>query len=133
MTPRILRFLVSGGSAAGVEYLVFLALLGWLGTGCLLLSQSLSFGCGFLVSFLLNRAWVFQSSGGMRGELVKYSAVATINLILGNLAIALMVTGLGLNALIAKFIVMAMVAAWNYIIFSRVVFRQPDSRQAPWP
>ena len=69
----------------------------------------------------------------MRGELVKYSAVATINLILGNLAIALMVTGLGLNALIAKFIVMAMVAAWNYIIFSRVVFRQPDSRQAPWP
>jgi len=131
MTPRFLRFLFSGGSAAGAEYLVFLALLGWLGTGWLLPSQSISFGCGFLVSFLLNRAWVFQSSGDMRGELLKYSAVAIINLIFGNLAIAVMVTGLGLDALIAKFIVMVMVAAWNYVIFSRLVFRQGDSRQAP--
>ena len=80
MTGRLTRFLISGGSAAGVEYLVFILLQMTLGKSWVLASQTVSFACGFIVSFLLNRSWVFRSSGDMKPELLKYILVAGINL-----------------------------------------------------
>jgi putative flippase GtrA len=123
MNQPLLRFLISGGSAAATEYAVFIALQIALGGGGLFASQSASFGCGFIVSFLLNRHWVFRSSGRIGSELAKYGVVAAINLGLGNLAIHLLVGPAGIHPLPAKLMVMAMVAAWNYLIFSRLVFR----------
>lgn len=61
MSHRFLRFLISGGSAAAVEYASFFILQTTLGLEWLLASQSLSFVCGFVISFLLNRHWVFRS------------------------------------------------------------------------
>lgn len=122
MTPRFLRFLVSGGSAAAVEYAAFLLLQATFGPSWLLASQSLSFACGFAISFLLNRHWVFNSKGKAGQELIKYGIVAGINLAAGNLAILLLVEAAGIHPLIAKFLVMGMIAAWNYLIFSRLVF-----------
>jgi putative flippase GtrA len=125
MKHRLLRFLISGGSAAAVEYGAFIALQLSLGSRWLLLSQSLSFGCGFIVSFLLNRHWVFQSNGHLGSELIKYGTVAAINLCAGNLIIFLMVGRAGIHPLLAKFLIMGMIAAWNYLIFSRLVFKKP--------
>jgi len=125
MNQRVLRFLVSGGSAAAVEYAAFIALQFALGTAWLLASQSISFGCGFVVSFLLNRRWVFQSRGNAGGELAKYAVVAAVNLAAGNLLILLMVDRIGIHPLLAKFLIMGMIASWNYLIFSRLVFRKP--------
>jgi putative flippase GtrA len=125
MKQRLLRFLISGGSAAAVEYAVFIALQMALSDKWLFANQSLSFGCGFVVSFLLNRHWVFQSHGHMGSELFKYGIVATLNLAAGNLAIFLLVGPADIHPLIAKFLVMGMIAAWNYLIFSRLVFRKP--------
>lgn len=125
MNQRILRFLISGGSAAAVEYGAFIALQLLLGSEWLFLNQSLSFGCGFIVSFLLNRHWVFCSGGSMGGELVKYGLVAAINLTAGNVLIFLMVSRAGMPPLLAKFLIMGMIATWNYLIFSRLVFKKP--------
>ncbi len=123
MMPRFVRFLLSGGSAAAAEYLVFIALQSALGSAWLVLSQSTSFACGFVVSFLMNRHWVFRSQGNWRSELARYGALAAINLVLGNLAMLLLVDHLHLHVLLAKFVVMGMIAAWNYLIFSRLVFK----------
>lgn len=127
MNSRVFRFLMSGGSAAAAEYLVFLALQSALGHAPLILNQSFSFACGFVVSFLLNRHWVFQSAGSWTGDLARYGLLAGINLVLGNVAITLLVGPLGLHPLVAKLVVMVMIAAWNYAIFSKVVFRQRPS------
>lgn len=124
MKQRLLRFLISGGSAAAVEYAAFIALQFALGSDWLLVSQSISFACGFVVSFLLNRHWVFQSDGHAGSELVKYGVVAAINLAAGNLLILLMVGRAGIHPLIAKFLIMGMIAMWNYLVFSRLVFRK---------
>lgn len=124
MMPRLLRFLLSGGTAAVVEYTTFILLQSGHGADGLLLSQSVSFACGFIVSFVLNRHWVFRSSGTWGTELTKYGALAAINLVLSNIAISLLVGPLGAPPLLAKLAVMAMVVAWNYVIFSRLVFRQ---------
>lgn len=123
MMPRIIRFLLSGGSAAAAEYVVFIALQGALGFAWLVLSQSTSFACGFVVSFLMNRHWVFRSQGNWRGELARYGALAAINLVLGNLTMLLLVDHLRMHVLLAKLVVMGMIAAWNYLIFSRLVFK----------
>lgn len=122
MSPRFLRFLISGGSAAAVEYAAFFILQTTLGPDWLLASQSLSFACGFVVSFLLNRHWVFRSEGSAGQELVKYAVIAGINLAAGNLAMLLMVGPAAMHPLVAKFLVMGMIAGWNYLIFSRLVF-----------
>ncbi|MBT2768140.1 GtrA family protein [Stenotrophomonas sp. ISL-67] len=126
MKLRVLRFLISGGSAAAVEYSAFAVLQLVLGSDWLLLNQSSSFGCGFVVSFLMNRHWVFRSSGPMGGELAKYGFVAAINLCASNLAIFLLAGPAGFHPLAAKFVTMGMVAAWNYLIFSRLVFKSAD-------
>lgn len=127
---RILKFLVSGGAAALVEYAVFLFLQTAEGPQHLILSQSVSFACGFVVSFLLNRCWVFRSEGRMGGELARYATLAAFNLVASNLALGLMVNALQVPAPLAKFLVMGMVAVWNYVIFSRLVFKpaaKPDT------
>ncbi|ASR42562.1 hypothetical protein BEN78_03320 [Xanthomonas citri pv. mangiferaeindicae] len=123
MTSRLLRFLISGGSAAAVEYSVFFASHLFLGREWLLLSQSVSFACGFILSFLLNRHWVFRSSGIWGVELLRYGVLAVLNLMIGIVAISALVGPAGMLPLIAKFVVMAMIAAWNYLIFSKLVFR----------
>ncbi len=124
----ILRFLVSGGSAAALEYLVFFALNDELGETHLHLSQSLSFGCGFVLSFFLARSWVFRSGGSWFVELGKYLCLATINLAFGNLLISLLTRVVGLDPLLAKFFVMAAVAVWNYVIASKLIFRTARPR-----
>ncbi|MDA5337636.1 GtrA family protein [Stenotrophomonas maltophilia] len=102
---------------------MFLLLQYTQGAHFLLASQTISFACGFVVSFLLNRSWVFRSEGGAGGELLRYALLAAINLVASNGALAIMVNGLGLPPPTAKFLVMGMVAAWNYLIFSRLIFR----------
>lgn len=133
MSARFLKFLISGGTAALVEYTVFLLLQNWQGAHWLLASQSISFGCGFLVSFLLNRSWVFKSKGGASSELFRYALLAAINLVASNGAIAVMVNGLGVPVPAAKFLVMGMVAAWNYLIFSRLIFLPRRTEGEPTP
>lgn len=127
MNIRIFRFLLSGGSAAAAEYLSFLTLQACLGTGALLVSQSSSFACGLVVSFLLNRHWVFRSTGTWTRELARFSVLAAINLALGNIVISVLVVSAGLHPLVAKVGVMVMIAFWNYAIFSRLVFKQPPT------
>lgn len=131
MNSRVFRFLLSGGSAAATEYLVFIGLQTMLGPDALILNQSFSFACGFIVSFVLNRLWVFKSGGTWAGDLMRYGLLALINLVLGNVAISLLVGPAGLHPLVAKLAVMVLVAAWNYVIFSRVVFRQPQGTSTP--
>lgn len=124
MPYRLIRFLVSGGSAAAVEFTVFVVLHALLGNPWLIASQSISFVFGFACSFLLNRHWVFRSGGAVWQELLRYAVIAGINLVIGNALLLLLTGTLGLNGYIAKFLVMAGIAAWNYLIFSNLVFKK---------
>ena len=96
----------------------------------LIASQTISFLCGFVVSFLLNRAWVFKSKEKASRQLMKYGLLAAINLVLTNLVMNCMVYVLHVNSLIAKISVMAMVAVWNYIIFSKLIFQQAKTKKS---
>jgi len=132
MKYRVVKFLISGGSAAFVEYIIFVCLSLYLGPTLIIISQTVSFLAGFAVSFILNKEWVFGSAGDTKKQLSKYCLLAGINLVLSNLALWIFIDQLDINHFIAKFIVMGMVALWNYALFARFIFKpratEPISR-----
>ena len=115
------KFLVSGGSAALVEYTVF-TLLHYLGVE-LVIANTTSFLSGFIVSFTLNRSWVFASKGKIRRQLLQYSTLAFVNLLLSNVLMLLFVSVTPVPSLVAKLVTMVAIACWNYLLFSRIIFK----------
>ncbi len=118
---RILRFLVSGGLAAIVEGSSFL-LLHHLKLP-IILANTVSFLCGLIVSFLMNKLWVFANKGDTSLQLILYFTLAGVNLVLSNLIIWLLVNETPAAPLIAKIFTMIVIAAWNYAFFSKLIFK----------
>ena len=118
---KVVRFLISGGSAAAVEYVAFVALT--LATP-ILVANSISFACGFVVSFILNKKWVFASVGNSKIQLTRYFILALVNLAISTALIWILVDVAHVYDLIAKIAVMLVIACWNYVIFSRVIFKR---------
>jgi len=118
---KILRFLLAGGSAAAVEYASFL-LLNYLSVP-IIYANTFSFLCGLFVSFTLNKLWVFKSQGKTHKQFSIYFLLALINLCISNLSLWALVYHLGVWAPIAKILTMASIATWNYVFFSRLIFK----------
>lgn len=124
VSQKPVRFLIAGGSAAAVEYAVFLVMMLLSSAAAfVVVSQIASYLCGFVVSFWLQRNWVYKSAGPLKKELTKYLLLALINLLLSGGVIWLLVDVGSVQPFIAKIIVMIMVAAWNYVIFGKIIFR----------
>lgn len=112
---------MSGSLAAGTEYAVFLLLHH---VGLLLIAANvLSFSCGLAISFLLNKHWVFSRKGGVTKQFIIYAILAAVNVCISSGLIIAFVDHLNVPALIAKIIVMGMIACWNYVIFRNVIFK----------
>lgn len=116
---KVFKFLISGGLAAATEYGSFLIFILALPV---VPANALSFMLGLVVSFSLNRSWVFVSKGNTKKKFAQYFLLALINLTLGSLLIFTLTT-MGTFALIAKIIVMLLIASWNYLIFSKLIFK----------
>lgn len=119
---RLLRFFVAGGLAATVEYSLFLVLKLSFNNELVSLNTA-SFIGGLFVSFNLNKYWVFDSKRGTINEFFPYLVLAIINLVLSGIIISCLVGILNVQAFIAKFLVMALIATWNYFIFSKIIFK----------
>jgi len=70
---EFLRFCMVGAVNTGVDFLVF-ALLSHLGV-LLLIAQVVSYTCGILNSFLLNRNWTFQAKRRSPRQLTRFLAL----------------------------------------------------------
>jgi putative flippase GtrA len=123
---RVYRYIFVGMTAFGVEFIVFTGLMGV--GAALLLSQSVSFMTGLLVSFLGSRYFTFANqehfSLNAKSQFVRYVALALFNLIMSNVFIFILVERLIVEPFIAKILVMAAIVIWNYIIFSKIIFRR---------
>jgi len=118
---KIVKFVISGGMAAGTEFTIFFILhsLGLL----LIASHVLSFLCGLGVSFTLNKRWVFSHKGKGTSQFAAYTLLALVNLTLGSGLIILLNDGFNIPTLLSKVLVMAIIATWNFIIYERIIFK----------
>lgn len=117
---QLLKFLISGSLAAATEYLVFLLLAA--NELNIIVSQSVSFSVGLVISFAINRTWVFGRKGNFHKQAVLYLSLAVTNLILSNLVLIFLTGPLHLVDWIAKVIVMGCIASWNFFIFKKFIF-----------
>jgi len=115
-----MKYLVSGCSAALVEYVVFLV-LNYL-SAIVLISNSVSFISGLTISFILNKIWVFSNKEKSKFQLIAYLALALINLMISNVLIWLLVEDLNIPSIISKLLAMGIIAIWNYGFFSKFIF-----------
>lgn len=128
ISESLLRYLVVGVAAFSIEYGSFYGLyiaVKW----PLYLANSISFGLGLLISFLLNRLWTF-GGGTYRKKTAHqfgfYIALALINLLLTNLLVGWL-KYLGTNPRIGKLAAMLITSLWNYILFKAIIFNRHDS------
>lgn len=123
LQKQMFRYLLAGGSAFAAEYASFLLLFIALDTP-LYVANSLSFCCGLVVSFLLNRTWAFkQDSFRMRGhhQVGAYLALALFNLLLINIAVGIL-KHLGIVPVLAKLSAMVFIVVWDFFAYRTFIF-----------
>lgn len=122
---HIAKYLIAGGSAFASEYILFLILFYYISTS-VSLANAASFALGFMVSFLLNKFWVFQAKEAENTkQLLIYALIATFNIFITSIAIEFLVSS-GAPAFIAKIGLIACVAFWNFALFKYIVFKTPN-------
>jgi putative flippase GtrA len=70
---EFIRFCMVGAVNTGVDFTVFAVLSNM--RVQLLVAQCVSYTCGVLNSFLLNRTWTFRGSGRSSGQLIRFVAL----------------------------------------------------------
>lgn len=88
-----------------------------------------------LVNFLgwaLNRMWTFESTArDTKREFARYLAVNVLGFGITLSLMALMVSGLGINYLVASMLVAGLMMLTNFVIHRNWSFRHRDERHRP--
>lgn len=120
---EFIRFLIIGILTFAVDYGVFALALGHMNSDSgYLFRHSLSSGLGFVLSFTLNRIWVFRSKGKLLFQLLKYCCLFGVNLVLSNAVLFALIHSLKVNPNFSKLGVIAFITVWNFVIYKAVVY-----------
>ncbi|WP_394884850.1 GtrA family protein [Clostridium butyricum] len=88
---ELFRFLIGGGSAVITDYLIYVILLSI--SMDISIAKTISFICGSIVGFIINKLWTFESKSFKKAEVGKYatfySITAVINSLVNNLVLSL--------------------------------------------
>ncbi|MFP4163074.1 MAG: GtrA family protein [Chitinispirillaceae bacterium] len=131
---EFVRFLTIGFLAFAADFGTYELFLRYMNIGIeasvpgYMLKHSLSSGLGCLISFTLNRIWVFKSEGRLTGQVVKYFLLAGANLIISNALIFLMLQKLSLGAHISKLGVICFMTVWNFTFYKVFVYNDTVSK-----
>jgi putative flippase GtrA len=118
---KFTRFVLVGGVATSIQYLLLFGLVHWTGANPVLAS-SLGFVVSAFANYLLNYYYTFRSKHEHGPALLKFMVIAGVGLIL-NLMIMQILTGETLHYLIAQVIATAVVLLWSFAGNSLWTFR----------
>lgn len=116
---RIVKYGFFGLMAAGLEFLVFILIVKVVPV---YIASTISFSLGLVASFLSNKYIVFNKSSRIsRAEVSQFVLLGVVN----SQVSSLITVGLAMvvPASIAKITAMAVIAAWNYVIMGRFIFK----------
>lgn len=122
---NFVKYLISGGTAAVVEFSLFNLIFYFLLREQLMVAQVLSYLSGMLTAFTLHHFWTFKSNGEKRHsshrQFVMYATVSILNLFISSFLLVQLKT-IGLYPWLAKLIVMGIVVLWNFLILNKIIF-----------
>lgn len=119
---QFFRYLLVGGGSFALEYGGFFLLL-QVFQFHYLIANSLVYSIVSALNFSLNRLWTFHSSTRLRRQILLYLTLLLFNMLASNFILYILCDPLQLPALLAKIAVMAMVVAWNFILYKTVIYR----------
>ena len=106
---QLMRYLVTGFTAFGIEYGLYVLLYKIVGFDYILASVVV-YALVFGFSFMVNRKWSFESTGDIKRQTFLYLMLFLFNLVVSNVFLLKFFTEtLGINALISPFLKMACV------------------------
>lgn len=124
---RLLRYLVSGGTAAAVDFGFLYLFTDGFGFHYLL-SAILAFVVAFIVSFFLQKFWTFQddSVDRVHAQAALYLVIALLNLLLNTGLMYVFVDILHLWYMTGQFIASGLIAFESFFISRHFIFKRPS-------
>ncbi|MDN5351824.1 MAG: hypothetical protein PWQ12_743 [Clostridiales bacterium] len=120
---QITRYLITGFTAFGIEYSLYVFLYKFIGL-YYILSSFIVYAVVFLFSFFVNRNWSFESEGDVRRQILLYFLLFLFNLFFGNIVLLYFLTEyVGLDPLFSPFIKMGLIVCWNFLIYKYVIYK----------
>ena len=123
---EFMRFCLVGAVNTGVDFTVF-AVLSNLGV-LMLVAQCVSYTCGVLNSFLLNRTWTFRGYGQSPGQLIRFLALNLGTLTITYGLLVYFHTSLAWPLLVCKLLATAASLGVNYLGSRLWIFPQSHFR-----
>jgi putative flippase GtrA len=121
---KIVRYIISGGTAAVVDIL-FLYIFKSVFHIWYLLSAILAFILAFMVSFTLQKLWTFaDTSDKWQSQALIYFIITSLNLGVNTLLMYIFVDFLNIHYIAAQIIAGALVAIESYFVYQIFVFRK---------
>ena len=114
-----IRFLLVGGTNTAIDF-GLLFILNTLGLPRVL-SNTISTGVAFIFSFFANRNFTFSANSG---NIKKQMTLFIIVTLFGLWVIQPIIISLISNLLVGKIIATAVTLVWNYLVYSRLVFKK---------
>jgi len=121
---RIIRYIIAGGTATGVNLALLYVLTDWIGFWYLF-SVVIAFFGGFFTSFFLQKLWTFQDKNReqTKRQMTIFLLLAMVNLIGNIFLMYILVDILKVWYMLAQAIITALIAFWNYNAFRIFVFK----------
>jgi len=122
--PKIVRYIISGGSAASVNILFLFLLTHFFGLWYLL-SSVIAFMIAFMVSFSLQKFWTFEdaSTDAIHKQAGIYFFIITINLLLNTLLMYFFVDFVKIQYILSQIITGGLIACVSFFAYKKFVFK----------
>ncbi len=120
---QFIRYLITGFSTFGIEYLIFYSMFVMMGVSELI-ANSVSIAIVFWFNYLVNRFWSFKSKEKITKQVMQYGVLFFVNIGVSNLFMYYASTLLGVSPLISKAIIMVFIVAWNFVLYKTVIYKR---------
>jgi putative flippase GtrA len=115
-----IKYLLIGGSAFVVEYLLFLLLRTFLHY---ILANVIVYTIMFWCVFLANKYINFKIRDNFLKQLLRYTILYFINLVITNLLLYLLSEYFMVDTAIGKFFVSGVACLWNFALYKLVIYK----------
>ncbi len=123
---KICKYCISGGTGAVIDFFLYSLLIYFFST-YYLVSNFISFSCGTLATYYLQKNWTFQYKTNNNISVFKRFILAVIGTyILNNILLILFVNIVNINVFSAKILQIIISTIWGYTVNSTFVFIKKD-------